>query len=163
MITEGKEKHYLAVTNLSGLLQGKSSNHHEDFYCLNCFNSYTTKNKLKEHEEICNNHDSCRIEMPKWVEKILKYNPGEKSLKAPFAIYLDLKCLLKNQSHRNNNLEKSYIETETRHEPSGWAMLTRCSFDEKENKLDYYRGKDCIHKLCKNLKECAMKIINYKR
>ena len=36
-----------------------------------------------------------RIEMPKWVEKILKYSPGEKSLKAPFAIYLDLECLLK--------------------------------------------------------------------
>ena len=128
MITEGKEKHYLAVTNLSGLLQGKSSNHHEDFYCLNCFNSYTTKNKLKEHEEICNNHDSCRIEMPKWVEKILKYNPGEKSLKAPFAIYLDLECLLKKeqlrqnnleQSHQNNNLGKSYTKKKARHEPSG--------------------------------------------
>ena len=26
----------------------------------------------------------CHIGMPKWVEKILKYNPGEKSLKAPF-------------------------------------------------------------------------------
>ena len=41
------------------------------------------KNKLKEHEEICNNYDSCRIEMSKWVEKILKDNPAEKSLKAP--------------------------------------------------------------------------------
>ena len=97
MITDGKKWHYLAVTNLSALLQGNSSNHEGDFYCLNCFNSYTTKNKLKEHEEICNNHDSCRIEMPKWVEKILKYNPGEKSLKAPFAIYLDLECLLKKE------------------------------------------------------------------
>ena len=64
----------------------------------------TSKNKLKEHEEICNNHDSYRIEMPKWVEKILKYNPGEKSLKKPFAIYLDLERLLKKeQSHNNNN------------------------------------------------------------
>ena len=33
--------------------------------------------------------------MPKWFEKILKYNPGGKSLKAPVAIYLDLECLLK--------------------------------------------------------------------
>ena len=89
MTTHGKKWHYLAVTNLSALLQGNSLNHEGDFYCLNCFSSYTTKNKLKEHEEICNNHDSCHIEMPKWVEKILKYNPGEKSLKAPFAIYLD--------------------------------------------------------------------------
>ena len=40
-------------------------------------------------------------------------------------------------------------------------MFTKCSFDEKENKLDYYRGKDCIEKLCKKLKEHTMKIINY--
>ena len=97
MINDGEKYHYIAVTNLSALLQKISSNHKEDFYCLNCFNSYTTKNKLKEHEEICNNHDSCRVEMSNWVEKILKYNPGEKSLKAPFAIHLDLERLLKNK------------------------------------------------------------------
>ena len=74
MITDGKKWHYLAVTNLSALLQGNSSNHEGDFHCLNCFSSYTTQNKLKEHEEICNNHNSCHIEMPKWVEKILKYS-----------------------------------------------------------------------------------------
>ena len=114
MIGDGKKYHYLAVTNLSGLLQGNSSNHRGDFYCLNCFNSYTTKNKLKEHEEICNNHDSCRIEMPKWVEKILKYNPGEKSLKVPFAIYLDLECLLKKLQYCQNNPKKSYTEKNAR-------------------------------------------------
>ena len=64
--------------------------------------------------------------MPKWVEKILKYNPGEKSLKAPFAIYLDLECLQK-----KNNLEESYTEKKTKHEPSGWAMFTRCQFAKK--------------------------------
>ena len=44
MITDGKKWHYLATTNLSALLQGKSSNHYKDFYCLNCFNSYKSKN-----------------------------------------------------------------------------------------------------------------------
>ena len=97
MIGDGEKYHYLAVTNLSALLQGISSNHEGDFYCLNCFNSYTSKNKLKGHEEICNNHDSCRVEMPNWVEKILQYNPGEKSLKAPFAVYLYLESLLKEE------------------------------------------------------------------
>ena len=68
--------------------------------------------------------------MPKWVEEILKYNPGEKSLKALFAIYLDLKCLLKEeQSHENNNFEKSYTEKKARHEPSVRAMFTKCLFD----------------------------------
>ena len=33
--------------------------------------------------------------MPEWANKIIKHNPGEKSLKAPIAIYLDLECLFK--------------------------------------------------------------------
>ena len=68
MITDGKKWHYLAVTNLPALLQGNSSNHQEDFYCLNCFGSYTPKYKLKEHEEISSNHDSCQIEMQNNIE-----------------------------------------------------------------------------------------------
>ena len=79
MITNGKKYHYLAVTNLSTLLQEMSSNHDGDFYCLNCFNSYCTENKLKEHEEICNKNDNCCIIMSRWAEKILKYNLGEKT------------------------------------------------------------------------------------
>ena len=118
MIGDGKKNHYLVVTNLSGLLQGNSSNHRGDFYCLNCFNSYTTKNKLKEHEEICNNHDSCGIEMPDWANKTIKYNLGEKSLKTPFSFFLDSECILKKLQSSQNNPEKSYTEKRGRHEPS---------------------------------------------
>ena len=32
--------------------------------------------------------------MPDKNNKILKYNPGEKSLKVPFITYADLECLL---------------------------------------------------------------------
>ena len=97
--------------------------------------------------------------MPRWSEKILKYNPGEKSLKAPFSIYLDLECILKEVQSCQNNPEKSYTEKKATHELSGGAMFIKCSFDEKENKLDYYREKDCIEKL----KERVMKISYYKK
>ena len=40
-------------------------------------------------------------------------------------------------------------------------MFTRCSFDKKEIKLNYYRGKDCIEKSCKKLKERAIKTVSY--
>ena len=104
MTGDGKKYYYLTVTNLSALLKNVSSNCKEDFYCLSCFNSYNTKYKPKEHKETCNNHGSCRIEMPEWVNKTLKHNPGDKSLKASFKIYLDLECLLqKEQPHNNNN------------------------------------------------------------
>ena len=39
---------------------------------------HTAKNKLKEREEICNDHDSYHTEMPRQAEKILKYIHGEK-------------------------------------------------------------------------------------
>ena len=55
-----------------------------------------------------------------------------------------------------------YTEKKAKHEPSGWAVLTKCSFDKTKDKLDSYRGKDCIKKLCKKLKEHAMKIIYHK-
>ena len=161
MITDGNKWHHIAISSLSALLKGRSSNHNGDFYCLNYFNLYTAKNRVEKLEEICNKHDSCRLEMPKWFKKILEHNPGEKSLRAPFTIYLDLEYLLKKEQSCQNNPEKSYTEKKAKHEPSGCAMLTKCSLDEKENKLDYYRGKDCIEKLCKKLKERAMKIINY--
>ena len=98
--------------------------------------------------------------MPEWVNKILKDNPGEKSFKKPFVINLNLECTLKTLQSIQNNPEKCYTGKNARHEPSGWSMFTRCSFDKRENKFNYYRGKDCIEKLCKKLKESAMEIIN---
>ena len=98
--------------------------------------------------------------MPECADKILKHNTGEKSLKASFSFFLDLECILKKLQPIQNNPEKSYTEKKARHEHSGWALYTRCSFDEKENKFNYYRGKDCIEELCKQLKENAMEIIN---
>ena len=70
------------VRSLSKLLRGKSSNHYEDFYYLNCFNSCSTKNRLKEHEELCNKHGSCHIEMRKWLEKNVKIQSCRKIIKS---------------------------------------------------------------------------------
>ena len=66
---------------LSALLRRITSNHKGNFYCLNCFHSYRTKNKLKKHKDVCENHDYCYVEMPKEDNKVLKYSHGEKSMK----------------------------------------------------------------------------------
>ena len=38
-----------------------------------------------------------------------------------------------------------------------------CSFDETKTKRYFYREKDCIEKLCKDLKEFGTEIINFKK
>ena len=76
--------------------------------------------------------------MPDEDNKILKYISGEKSLKVPFTIYADLECLLKKINTCQNNPEKSYTEKKATH-------------------------KDCMKIFCKDLKDQAMKTINYEK
>ena len=45
-VTDGEKWRYLSVKSLCALFRGIRSNHKEDFYCLNCFHSYSTENKL---------------------------------------------------------------------------------------------------------------------
>ena len=161
MISDGQKWHYLVVKNLSGLLRRITSNHKEDFYCLNCFHSYRTENKLEAHKKICENHDYCHVEMPTKDNNIIKYNHGEKSMKVPFIIYADLECLLEKMSTCLNNPNESSTTKINKHTPSSYSIFTSCSFDESKNKSNYYRGKDCMKKFCKDLKEHATRIINY--
>ena len=98
--------------------------------------------------------------MPRWNEKTLKYNHGEKSLKAPFVIYLDLECLLLKMLSCQNNPNNSYTERKAIHELTGWTIFTNFSLDAAKRKLDYYRGIDCIKVLCKKLKDHVLKINN---
>ena len=99
MITDGEKWHYFAVKGLLALLRGLASNHTGDFYCLNCFRSYSSKNRLEKHEEDCLYHDYSYVEMPNEGKRILKCNHGEKSLKVQFMIYADLESLLKKNTH----------------------------------------------------------------
>ena len=71
IITDGEKWHYLAAKKLSALLRGITSKHKEDFYCLNCFHSYSTKDKLKKHENVCKNREYCFAEMSKEDNKVL--------------------------------------------------------------------------------------------
>ena len=49
------------------------------------------------------------------------------------------------------------------HTPSGCSLFTNCSLDATKNKLDCYTGKDCMERFGKDLREHAMKIINYEK
>ena len=101
--------------------------------------------------------------MPKEHNKILKYNHGEKSMKAPFAIHADLECSPEKMSTCHNNPKKTSTTKINKHTSSGYSLFTCSSFYTKENKLDCYRGEDCMKKFCKDLKEHATRIMNYEK
>ena len=145
MINNGENWHYLAVKSLSRLLRGITSNHDGDYYCLNCFHSYRTENKLNAHKKVCENHDYCNIEMPSNDNNLINYNKGEKSLKLPFIIYTYLEYLLEKISTCYNNPNLSSATKINQHVPS------------------VYRGEDCMKRFCKDLKDHVTRIVDFKR
>ena len=72
--------------------------------------------------------------MPTKDNNTIKYNQGEKSIK----------LLLKSSTTEIN-----------KHTPSGYSIFTHCLFDKSKDKLNYYRGNDCMKKFCKDLREHA--------
>ena len=70
------------------------------------------------------------MEIPNEYNKILKYNHGENSLKAPFMIYADLNCLFEKMHSCQNNPEKTYTEKKAKYTSSGYSLFTNCLFDE---------------------------------
>ena len=76
MITDDDNRwHYLAVKNLPALFRGITSTSNRNFYCLNCFHSYHTLNKLKKHERVSNKENMERT----WKNKRLTWRKVIKS------------------------------------------------------------------------------------
>ena len=69
----------------------------------------------------------------------------------------------KKTQYCQNNPENSYTEKKAKHKPSGYAWCPICSFDDTKTKRYFYRGKDCIEKFCKDLKELGTEIINFEK
>ena len=94
MIPIGERWHYLAVTKLSALLRGITSKNNGDFYCLNCLNSFRTKNKLESHKKYVKIKIFVTLKCLLKTLKCLEFNQYQKSYKASCIIYADLECLI---------------------------------------------------------------------
>ena len=82
-------------------------------------------------------------------------------MKAPFIIYADLESLLEKIITCFSNPEESSTNKINKHAPPGYSLSTQCLFDETKNRLDYYKGKDCMKNFCLDLKKLATEIINH--
>ena len=84
-------------------------------------------------------------------------------MKVPFITYADLESLIEKLNTYHNKPKKSLTTKIKKHTPSGYSLFTHCSFDTTKNRLDYYRGEDCMKNFCLDLREHATKIINYEK
>ena len=84
-------------------------------------------------------------------------------MKVPFINYAELDYLLEKMSTCHNDWKKPSTTTINKHIASGYSLFTNCLLHTTKNKLDYYRGKNCMKNFCIDLRKYATKIINYEK
>ena len=76
---------------------------------------------------------------------------------------MDLECLIEKIDGCKNNPQNSFTAKVGKHIPSDFSISTVSSFKSIENKHDVYIGKDYSNRFCEFLRECTMKITNFKK
>ena len=77
-----------------------------------------------------------------------------------------MECLLEKISTCYNNPNLSSTTKINQHVPSGYSIFTDCSFHKSYNNslyISHYRGEDCMKRFCKDLKDHAKRIVDFKR
>ena len=129
LLFSGETKHYCVIKNLSRLLSSqKSKNEHVRFYCRRCCNSFTSEERLAEHDELCRNNETVKIEMPKDFPAQY-FIHHFKSQSVPFVVYADFESFTKPISSCQPDSSKSYTNRYQKHEPSGFCYYIKC-FDD---------------------------------
>ena len=129
LIKDGEKSHYCIVNNLSALMASQINNHKGTRnFCLNCFNSFNTKDSLNKHKEYCYNNDCIKLEMPK-PGTYLSFKNYPFTEKAPFVIYADFECLIKPIDNCEPNPKISYTNKIHKHKPVSFCYYILCSID----------------------------------
>ena len=126
---DNQTKHYCVIKNMSRLMHGQRTKMHAThFYCRNCYTPFTSKERLEEHDEICRNNDTVKIEMPK--DSSTQYFKNHfKSQNVPFVVYADFESFTKPISSHQPDPKESYTKKYQKHEPSGFCYYIKC-FDD---------------------------------
>ena len=78
-------------------------------------------------------------------------------------LYADPNYLIGKTDGCKNNPENSSTKILDEHISSGVLVSTILSFKSSKNKHDVYRGKDCMKKFRKSLREHPVKTIDFKK
>ena len=115
------------------------------------------------HKRVCTNKYFCNVIIPSKDTKILEFSQYQKPDKAPFIVYENLECLTEKIDGCKDDPKNSSTAKVSKNIPSSFLRSRISSFKSIKNKHDVYRGKDCTKKFCESLRECTMKIINFKK
>ena len=133
-----KNSHFTTIKSLSRLFRG-SKYDKGLYYCKNCFSFFKPKEKLeKVHIPLCTDNENVLTIMPeKDKNDIIKFTDFHMQTMQPFMIIADF---------------ETYTNKLNQIKPYSFGMFTHCVFDENNNELPHFTGKNCLDKFFVHLK-----------
>lgn len=123
--------HFVYIKSLARLLNNGNENQ-TAYWCMNCFNYFSSQSVLDNHKIECNQFDTCNIKLPIKEEATFSFKKIKNKLQPPFVLYCDFESLL--QPIPNTE--------ESRHIPCSFKIYRHCHMNDKLNKSVLYRGKE---------------------
>ena len=143
--------------SLSRLMEGISSNSHENYYCLGCFRSFRTETTLKNLVDLCKNNTFAKIDLPEEGSNFKRYKLGAKSLKTETVMDADFESILVPYSTCDKKHET--CKKVNKQVPYGYS-INAVSTHRKTSKQYCYRGEDAVSNFCKKVCNLAYDFIN---
>ena len=154
-----EDQHYCGIKNMSKLLRSQITTHTRIlFWCYGCLNAFDSKEKLEQHEKLCNLHDNITIKMPEKGSTI-KFKNYNHKLRVPFAIYADFECNLNKIDTCKPNPKDSYTEKIQKHEPVSFCYYITYMNDFYKKPV-LYKGKNAPAKFIEMITEEMKNIYN---
>lgn len=160
-------RHFMLITNVNKYLSQKYYNgntkkcsYSEVFYCLNCFNHYTKKEQLKEHERICLTRKGVIEITPE--DETMRFKNYKHQHFQDYIAFLDFECLLSPEDLKNKcdncksvrcKCNRSFTETINHQEPFAYSFVIL----NAKNKIIHertYVGEDAASDFLDHLLSC---------
>ena len=106
LLLEDNKSHYVYIKDFKTFMFHKTKNKNKKWFCKSCLQCFSSEKVLIKHREDCTSING--VQSVKVEERIITFEDYFKQLPAPFKIYADFKCNLKNIEIYQGTCTKKY-------------------------------------------------------
>ena len=131
--------HYVLIKDFNRLMFNKNKCKNKKWFCKSCLRWFSNEIISNSHKKDCiiiNGRQRIKLE-----KGFIEFNNFNKMIPAPFKIYADFECLLKEVDKGIHNEGISFTTKYQDHIPSSFAYKLGCVDDKYSKDAVLYRGK----------------------
>ena len=137
---------YVFIKDFNKLMYNITKHKEKKWFCLRCLQNVSNKSVLDKHKENCLIiNGKQKVELSNGYISFKNYS---NKIKAPFKIYADFECILRNSKECGKIDDNSSYSVKTHdHVPCGFVYKVVCIDDRFSKDVVIYRGReDCVNK-----------------